>query len=226
MAFLRRAPAGIQGKPGTLLCLSASFNPLTVAHCALIQAAGRIVSPDEVLLLLARANVDKAVTGLPLTERLDLLLRFAETRPGISVAATSHGRFVDKIQAILPRYPRGTRLVFLLGLDTLIRLFDPKYYRDRDAALARLFAKSECIVANRSPDRPAALATFLARPEVRPYASRIQAIELPEEVAAVSATTVRLRLGRGEPVLGLVPPEILPALTSPHRAGRRRSKAE
>lgn len=208
LVFVRRAPAGIRKRPGALLCLSASFNPLTVAHVWLIQEASRMVFPDEVLLLLARANVDKEVSGFPLERRLTLLARFVETRPSFSVAACSHGRFVDKVEAIQAHYPAGIRLTFTVGFDTLVRLFDRKYYADRDASLSALFDASEFIAANRAPDPPEAVTTFLARPEVSPSARRIRVIQLPPEIAAVSATQVRARLSRGEPVADLVPPEI------------------
>jgi nicotinamide-nucleotide adenylyltransferase len=214
LAFLRRAPAGIAERPGRLLCLSASFNPLTVAHVWLIQVASRSLPCDEILLVLARTNVDKAVAGFPLERRLGLLARFAESRPACSVAACSHGRFVDKADAIRPHYPAGTRLVFLVGFDTLIRLFDPKYYADRDASLSALFGVSEFIVANRAPDPSEAVTAFLARPDVVPYAHRIRVIQLPPDVAAISATAVRARLARGESVTDLVPPEIQPLLVA------------
>jgi nicotinamide-nucleotide adenylyltransferase len=212
LAFVRRASDGIRERPGTLLCLSASFNPLTVAHVWLIQEASRKVFPDEVLLLLARANVDKAISGLPLERRLTLLARFVETRPSFSVAACSHGRFVDKVEAIRAHYPASTRLIFTVGFDTLVRLFDRKYYADRDTSLSALFKASEFIAANRTPDPPEAVTIFLARPEVSPSAHRIRVIQLPPQIAAVSATQVRARLSRGEPVAELVPPEILPML--------------
>jgi nicotinamide-nucleotide adenylyltransferase len=214
MAFARRAPAGIGERAGHLLCLSASFNPLTTAHVWLIQEASRIFPPDEVLLLLARANVDKPVEGFPLERRLSLLVRFAESRPTFSVAACSHGRFVDKVEAMRPHYPAGTRLAFILGFDTLVRLFDPKYYADLNASLSALFGASEFIAANRAPDPPEAVASFLTRPDVAPYAHRIHMIQLPPEIAAVSATQVRARLARSESVTGLVPPEILHLLIS------------
>ena len=208
LAFLRRAPSGLGDAPGMLLCLSASFNPLTVAHVALIRAAGRLAPPDEVLLLLAAANVDKTIAGLPLEARLDLLLRYAAPRPEISVGAVAHGRFVDKLEAIRAVYPAPTRVVFPLGFDTLVRLFDPKYYTDRSAALACLFAGSEFAVADRAPARPGEIEAFLARPEVSPFAPRIHPIRLPDDCARMSATLVRSRLSRGECVDGLVPPEI------------------
>jgi nicotinic acid mononucleotide adenylyltransferase len=214
LAFVRRAPAGIGERPGHLLCLSASFNPLTAAHVWLIQEASRIFSPDEVLLVLAKTNVDKPVEGFRLERRLSLLLRFAELRPTFSVAACNRGRFVDKAEAILPHYFPGTRLAFILGFDTLVRLFDPKYYADLDVSLFALFGASEFIAANRAPDPPEAVTSFLARPDVAPHAHRIHMIQLPARIAAMSATEVRARLARGEPITGLVPPEIHPFLVS------------
>lgn len=195
------------------MCLSASFNPLTMAHVRLAQEASRAFPAEEILLLLARANVDKPVEGFSLERRLSLLVRFAESHPAYSVAACSHGRFVDKVEAIRPHYPRRTRLAFIVGFDTLVRLFDAKYYADPGDALSSLFSVSEFIAANRPPDPPDAVASFLARPDVAPYARRIQAIQLPAEIAAMSATQVRTRLARGEPVADLVPPEIHPLLS-------------
>jgi len=221
LTFARRAPAGIGERLGALLCLSASFNPLTVAHVWLIREAGRMTSPDEVLLLLARANVDKAVSGLPLERRLSLLARFVEARPTFSVAACSQGRFVDKGEAIRPHYPTGTRLTFVVGFDTLVRLFDPKYYADRDASLSALFKASDFIAANRAPDPPEAVTAFLAGPDVAPYAHRIRVIQLPAHIAAISATSIRTRLARGESITRLVPPEIEPLLVERPVRGRK-----
>ena len=214
MAFVRRAPTGTRQRAGYLLCLSASFNPLTVAHIWLIQEASRIFSPDEILLVLACTNVDKSVEGFPLKRRLDLLARFVESRPTFSVAACSHGRFVDKVEAIRLHYPSGTRLAFIVGFDTLVRLFDAKYYADLNTALSTLFEASEFIAANRAPDPPEAVASFLGRPDVAPYAHRIHMIQIPPEIAAMSATEVRARLARREPVTDLVPPEIQPWLNT------------
>jgi nicotinamide-nucleotide adenylyltransferase len=208
LAFLRRASAELAGSPGTLLCLSASFNPMTMAHAALLEEGSRLIPPQEILLLLATVNVDKAVKGLPLERRLDILLRFADSRPRVSVAAVGHGRFVDKMEAIRSAYPSNTRLVFLLGFDTLVRLFDAKYYGDREASLSHLFRCSECAVANRGPDTPSTVETFLSRPDVSPFADRIHLVRLPPQLSAVSATEVRARLSRGDSITDLVPEEL------------------
>jgi nicotinic acid mononucleotide adenylyltransferase len=185
---------------------------MTTAHTGLIEEASRLLPPREILLLLATANVDKGGEGLPLERRFDLLLRFAESRSNVSVAAVAHGRFVDKMEAIRAAYPSDTRLIFLLGFDTLVRLFDPKYYTDREASLTRLFDRSECIVANRVADTLSDIEAFVARPDVAPFAHRMHSIRLPAHLAAVAATDVRARLTRGEPIAELVPPEILASL--------------
>lgn len=212
LAFVRRAPQGIRCGNGSLLCLSASFNPITLAHCRLLAEGEAVARPDEILLLLAVANVDKPVSGLSLEQRIRLLERVAAGRPDTSIALASHGRFVDKTRAIRCYYPQRTRVHFLLGFDTLVRLFDPKYYVEREAELATLFEACEVLVANRAPSLPQEIARFLRRAEVAPYAGRVRAISLPPEVAAMSATAVRERLLRGEPVDGLVPPETLELL--------------
>ncbi|MBI4537819.1 MAG: hypothetical protein HY712_07675 [candidate division NC10 bacterium] len=212
MAFLRRTPTGIPEGGGTLLCLSASFNPLTLAHERLVREGARIAPPDEILLLLALANVDKGIAGFPLADRLRFLLAYAENRPKLSVAAVSHGRFVDKARAIRPLVPPQTRLAFILGFDTLVRLFDPRYYRDMEGELAELFAAAEVLAANRAPETPEAVAAFLHRREVRPFRDRIHLLRLPADIASISATAVRRRLARGESAADLVPPEILPLL--------------
>jgi nicotinamide-nucleotide adenylyltransferase len=218
--FVRRAPAGIRAGGCVLLCLSASFNPITVAHLALLQTAESALPPDESLLLLSVANVDKAPSGLPLPTRVRILEAVAAAKPGISVALASHGRFLDKAQALRAHYPPDTRCVFVVGFDTLVRLFDPRYYDDLPGSLAVLFAASEFVAANRQPAPPEALRGFLRRPEVAPYAHRIHPVTLPAGVAAISATEVRRRLRLDEPLDALVPAEALPLLRAWGAASR------
>jgi nicotinic acid mononucleotide adenylyltransferase len=221
LAFARRAPTGLHCSSGTLLCLSASFNPLTRAHWGLVEAADRLLGSQEILLLLAVANVDKTMAGLTLAVRLALLERFAQSRPTVSVAATGPGRFIDKLSVIRAAYPAGTRIIFLLGFDTLVRLCDPKYSQDRDAALATLFAGCECVVAGRPPDPPEAVAVLRSTPPLARYQSRIHAVQLPAELAPITATAIRAQLANGE-VPDSVPEEIRPLLAAwavAHRVG-------
>ncbi|MFN3929884.1 MAG: hypothetical protein ACK4OK_09665, partial [Thermoflexus sp.] len=103
---------------------------------------------------------------------------------------------------------------FLMGGDTLIRLFDPQYYPDipMEAALESFFQTARLLVAPRPPwDRPS-LERFLQDPARAPYRARIDFLHLPPALAEVSSSEVRRRLTRGEPVADSVPPEILPRL--------------
>jgi nicotinamide-nucleotide adenylyltransferase len=191
---------------GTVGILSASFNPLTRAHTAMLEFSQQKFGFSEWLLVLSLANVDKQITGLALASRLQLLHLWARARPQVSVALCSHGRFVEKHQAVRDVRP-GRRLLFLLGYDTLIRLFDDRYYADMAADLQTLFADCEIVAMNRGQATTQAIREFLARPDVAPFARRIHAVELPEPYCQISSTQVRNLMSAGESVEGLVPEE-------------------
>ena len=92
---------------------SGSFNPLTLAHTQMAEDTIAKYQLDELLLLLAKANVDKAVFGLPLAARLLTVKRYAESRQKFSVGVSSHGRYIDKVTAlksIFRRAPNSTLL--------------------------------------------------------------------------------------------------------------------
>lgn len=212
IAFIRRADRTLR-PGGRLGAFSASFNPLTRAHAKLIELARDRFALDEVVLILAKANVDKEVFGLPLDARLWLLARYAEGRPYLAVAAASHGRFADKARCLRAAYPPATEIAFIVGYDTLVRIFDPRYYRDPAAEIRLLLADVRFIAANRGAQGTEALRTFLARPDVAPFAGRIDPLELDPVHAAISSTLVRDRLASGRDVSDLVPPEVLPLLS-------------
>ncbi len=218
LAVVRPAPAGIP-HPETrdaqyavrnrLGVLSSAFNPLTTAHVRVAELAMQEYQLAEVMLELSKVNVDKAVYGASLAERLWMLWHFAEGRPRFSVAMCSHGRFIDKVRAIRTAYPENTEPYFIVGYDTLVRVFDPKYYTDLQAELRELFDQSHFIAANRGQQSLADVQAFLKQPVCRPFANRVHLIELDSFHAGLSSTQVRERLKRGETVTGLIPNEIL-----------------
>ncbi|MBI4277863.1 MAG: hypothetical protein HY660_05355 [Armatimonadetes bacterium] len=214
--FVRRAPGGISGAAepragaagGRLGVLSASFDPLTAAHARLVALARERCGLDEVMLLLTRVNVDKSTGIDDLVLRVEMLLTYAERRTECSVALCSHGRFVDKAAALRPCYPAQTARWFVMGYDTLVRLFDPRYYADRDADLGRLFATSRVLAANRGSPGEAEVRALLSRPENRAFADGVDYVPLDAWHARISATEVRWRVARGESIADLVPEEI------------------
>ena len=205
-------------QPGQKLGIfSGAFNPLTVAHTAFMEQVISQFHLDELLLLLAKANVDKEVFGLPLAARLVMLRRYAADKPGFSVGASSHGRYIDKITALSILYPTQTEFHFLVGYDTLLRIFEPKYYTDFDGELRQLFSGCRFIVANRAEADVETIAGFKAQPAVRPYAQYISSIVLPEIYADMSSTAVRRQLEGGDSIANLVPSVIAELLAQIRR---------
>jgi nicotinate (nicotinamide) nucleotide adenylyltransferase len=203
-----RAAKHIKEDNSKLGIFSGSFNPLTVAHIKMIEAAQKKYGLDEILLILARANVDKGVFGLSLADRLLMLKRYAVNREDFSVAACSHGKFIEKIETLKPTYPPDTHFSFIVGYDTFVRLFDPKYYTDLHGALEAHFGQCRFIVANRQDCNADAVRRLTGQQDYRRYASCIDLIELPDFYAEISSTDIRAQIQAGDSVDSLVPPEV------------------
>ena len=208
VGWVYRAAQQIKTVGRKLGIFSGSFNPLTVAHIEMIEAAQKKYDLDEILLILARANVDKGVFGLSLADRLLMLKLYAANREDFSVAACSHGKFIEKVEALKPVYPPGTHFSFIVGYDTFIRLFDPKYYTDLHGALEALFDQCRFVVANRQNYDADAVKRVMDDPDYRRYAGRIDLIELPDFFAEISSTDIRAQIQAGNSVDDLVPTEV------------------
>ncbi|KAI1296268.1 hypothetical protein EDD11_007437 [Mortierella claussenii] len=146
-------------RPTRIAVLDSSFNPPTKAHYHLLKAAAR-VGCDAVLLLLATNNVDKGQTGAGAIERLEMMeamamdsIRNEKEDPSLrhmAVGLTIHARFMDKAQPILDHYPPNTvQLSWIMGHDTMTRLFDPKYYKDVHTDMAPFFEQCDLICSSR-----------------------------------------------------------------------------
>lgn len=126
----------------TVYVLDGSFNPPTKAHhriatSALLEDHGS--SPKRLLLLLATQNADKARMPASLEDRLVMMTLFAHellfdvqqaAHPLIDVGLVKQPYFHDKAAAVDESgvYPGSPRQVHLIGFDTLIRIFNTKYY--------------------------------------------------------------------------------------------------
>ncbi|MBI3248915.1 MAG: hypothetical protein HYZ50_20630 [Deltaproteobacteria bacterium] len=189
-----------------LLC--GSFNPLTLAHTELAERAREVMGLDLVLFTLAKVTVEKEhVTGLSLEDRLLLLSFYAQRHAGNGVAAVNRGLYYEQAQAFRALLGEQAALSFVVGMDKLLQILDPKYYQDREAALQQLFALTSLIVANRGAMARAEFERILDQPDNRVYRQHIHFCPLPDEVADVSATAVRDGLAAGRNIEGLVPEE-------------------
>jgi nicotinamide-nucleotide adenylyltransferase len=189
-------------KPLKLAILDSSFNPPTRAHRHLVQTASRQFQLDHCLLLLAKTNVDKTVFGASLPQRLQMMELLARDLDNASVGVTAHGRFVDKAKAL-------KHLYFVLGYDTVTRLFDPAYYENMTASLRELFELAHVIYTNRAGHSPQTCLDIMNSAPAAPHGERLHFVATQEPYASMSSTEARRRSANADPTLGeLVPPAI------------------
>ena len=124
-----------------------SFNPLTVAHLAIAEAAVAPCGLHRVELVVSRSPIDKEHVDRPLLEhRVEVLEAAAASRPWLSVRVTTHRLLAD----IAEGYD-----ALVMGADKWAQVLDPVYYDGspaaRDAAVARL---PRVVVAPRPPFEP------------------------------------------------------------------------
>ncbi|KAL4890877.1 hypothetical protein BDV59DRAFT_203879 [Aspergillus ambiguus] len=134
--------------PEVLYVLDSSFNPPTLAHRTIASSAvlDNPSTPSRLLLLLATQNADKPSKPALFEDRLAMMELFARDLlaylgaslsaatspqlPEIDIGVTKKPYFVDKAAEIESSgvYPSSPEQVHLTGYDTLIRIFNPKYY--------------------------------------------------------------------------------------------------
>jgi Cytidylyltransferase-like len=109
--------------------LSGSFNPLHEGHLGMARAAAQLLG-QPVAFELAAINVDKPPLAPEVT--LDRIAQFAGRHPVFVSAAPTY-------QQKARLYPGAT---FVVGYDTAVRIFDPRYYAhsvvQMEAALAEI----------------------------------------------------------------------------------------
>jgi nicotinic acid mononucleotide adenylyltransferase len=212
-----QAPRGEDGvaldgaaQGGRIGILPGSFNPLTNAHAALARVALAAGGLDAIYLALSRRTVDKEGVDRPSqADRALVLCRYARRQPRHGVLLFNRGLYAEQAEAARARFPGARELAFVVGFDKARQIFDPGYYTDREAALARLFAAATLLVAPRGPDGAAAFAELLGRPENRAYLARVRLLPFDPAYAGDSATEVRAAAQSGRSVDELVPPETL-----------------
>ena len=194
--------------PEHLGVLCGSFNPPTLAHVGLADAAAA-ARLDQVVYAVAKVTVDKeTVTGMALEDRLLLLLACTAGRADRGVALVNRGLYVEQARAFRDLFGSRTRLTFIVGMDKLFQILDPDYYVDRAAALDELFSLASLMVANRGRQGRQAFAALLDRPANRAYQPHIHFLPLPESVAHLSSSGVRKVAGCSSGTDVDVPPTV------------------
>ncbi len=190
---------------GRVAVLPAAFNPPTLAHLHLLQLAAREPGVDSAAALLSTRNVDKGLHGATLPQRIDMLLALAESHP-IAVLATNRARLADQSHALQASFP-GVDFEFVVGYDTLVRLFDERYYDDMGADLAAFFERHRLIATNRAHHSTAEVERFIRDdPLAATHAARILVRTLDDEPASYSSTASRNHAAVGHDLPQLPPP--------------------
>ena len=180
-----------EGKPCRLGVLPGSFNPVTVAHLALAEAALNVV--DEVVFVLPRQFPHKTYSGVSFDQRMELLSLALAGQPRFSAAVSENGLFVEIADECREFYGADVRLSFLCGRDAAERIVNWDY--GQPGAFTEMLQKFDLLVAARSGEYfpPQDLLASFCR------------LELNGEFDHVSASEVRSRMANSEPWEHLVP---------------------
>ncbi|MEK6977284.1 MAG: CinA family protein [Candidatus Hydrothermarchaeota archaeon] len=178
------------GRVERLGVLQGSFDPLTVAHEALIDGALK-EGLDRALILVPTAHFHKDVAleeNSSIADRGLVLEEYVRGRDGVDLGLSNVRRFVDLIDPVREAYGTGVRLTFVFGLDIFEMVLDRKYYDHYEEAMGRLF-KEEVLVAGRFGKNVEDLLEGDAPPAW--MEGGVREFSLPQPLGEVSSTLVR-----------------------------------
>src|SRR6185437_10745724 len=121
--------------------------PPTLAHLHLLETAAALEPGGRPAALLSTRNVAKGVFGAALADRVGMLLAMHAIHPALGVLATNAARLVEQARALRAEF-EDAQFDFVVGHDTLVRLFDAVYYTDMQAGLGEFFAHHRVIATN------------------------------------------------------------------------------
>ncbi|MDQ2888206.1 MAG: hypothetical protein M3Y39_19230 [Chloroflexota bacterium] len=174
-----------------------SFNPPTTAHIALLKQAQEFAHRQQEALQLYAAfskhTVDKESVERPLLlDRVMLLERLLRNRlPQVGIMLFNRGLYVEQAEAVRRSFPRVRRILFLIGFDKIVQIFDPRYYQDRDAALGELFKLAEFLVAPRGNDGEKELSALLHQSQNARFTDYVHPLPFNPIYRHVSSTAIR-----------------------------------
>src|SRR5436190_11416331 len=184
----------VRGEPGparSLAILAGAFNPPTIAHLALIDAAQGHV--DRTLCVIPREFPHKHFHGATLEQRLEMLDRISAAGYAFDVAVSDSGLFIDMARECRRAFQHDVDVAFLCGRDAAERIVAWDYGDER--AIERMLNEFRLMVAARGG--------HYEPPES--IAHRIEQLRTSLDVDAVSSTEVRRRIAGAETWEELVP---------------------
>lgn len=202
LVFQTRAPHS------SIHILDSSFNPPHHGHLQLIKSSKNL---SHVVLLLSINNADKLPKPAAFDERLDMIFEFGEClktdNVDYSICLLKSPKFVDKSAQLDKQFQK--KKYFLLGFDTLVRIFDQKYYIEPiEVALKEFMEGNEFICVTRSRDYEHQinyLKDLLSGNSLLPsiWAEKISLFPNGESSNEISSSQIRDRVKEGESIKGL-----------------------
>lgn len=186
-----------EGLRGGWAVLPSAFNPPTRAHLRLLDLAQGVEGVTGGAAVLTTRNVAKGVEGAALEDRIGMLLAARESRPGLAVLGANQARIVDQAAGLRDAWP-GAGFDFVLGYDTLVRLFDEQYYTGKvETVLDPFFERHRVIAATRGEVTEGEMREWVTERAPR-HADRIVTIVLDQEHGRIASSEIRARIEAGE----------------------------
>ena len=176
--------------------LPAAFNPVTIAHLALADAAQSQYGLDQVVFLLPARLPHKEFDGASFEDRIAMLADALTDRPDREVASCEHGLFFEIARDFRAACGPAVNLHLLCGRDAAERILNWNYASP--PSFAEQLREFQMLVASREGgfEIPAQ------------YRGRIHLVDLPDSYDRIAASVVRKRVRSGEPWTELVPPAV------------------
>ncbi len=122
-----------------------TFNPPTVAHLAIAEAAWRQGGLDRLDLLVSRDPLGKEAAGPALDDRMRVLEAIASTRPWLGVRLTDRRLIAD----VAADYD-----AVVVGVDKWLQIIDPAWYAGSTAARDHAVASLPRVLMVARPPHP------------------------------------------------------------------------
>jgi nicotinic acid mononucleotide adenylyltransferase len=187
---------GLPEPHDNIIVFTGSFNPPTRAHLALLKQAQYYAhqhEPMHVYTAFSKLTVDKEKVERPLLlDRIMLLKRVLHRHlPRAGIVLFNRGLYVEQAEALRCSFPKVRRILFLMGFDKIVQIFDPHYYEDRDAALSTLFSMAELLVAPRGNGGEHEIEELIHQPQNERFARYVHTIPFNPDYREVSSTHIR-----------------------------------
>lgn len=175
-----------------------SFNPLTFAHIELIKQSRKIFKITPILILFDLYNTDKPFHEIPLFHRIYMVYLYFKEDKNILLGITNRGLFIEKLRLLDNYFGKETKIWFIMGTDTYIRVLDKKYYCN-STDIEELFNNANFIVFERG----------LCNVKPNKSFPNIHFVELPANIKNISATDIREKIKNNQDIHKLTPQKII-----------------